>query len=212
MENGIESISIPANGQAAALALPSDAAQSGQDRSAALRKRVLIGFGGVMAIGLAVATTYIGGRIFAARSTRGGPAQVAWKPGARAAPAMPRAAVPHAPPGAPQLAVIRPLEAPPQPEARVEKADASSKGASGPRQLVDPKQGEVYLQLAALGPTATDRYLPRLAEAGIHALVAPGPEASVYRILLGPFADRTALELQQRMLEMQGIEPFARKY
>ncbi len=197
MENGLEPVSSPADLQPAALAPPPKSAQPTRDASEALRKRVLIGFGGIMAIGLAVAMVYIGGRVFAARATHRVPVQVALKPAASPVEPIPPIAV-----------VTSPVEAP-QPAA---SGPASSEPAPGSRPLIDPKQGELYLQLAALGPTATDRYVPRLAAVGIHALVAPGPDASVYRILLGPFADRTALELQQRMLEMQGIEPFTRKY
>ena len=77
---------------------------------------------------------------------------------------------------------------------------------------VDPRPGESYLQLAAMGPLATKEYLQDLAGKGIHPLIAPGPTEGIYRILMGPYANTTALEKARQALESAGAKPMVRTY
>lgn len=77
---------------------------------------------------------------------------------------------------------------------------------------LDPRPGETYLQLAAMGPRAMANYLEELAAQGIHPSIGPGPSENIYRVLMGPYANAAELEKAQRTLEGQGIHAIVRTY
>jgi cell division septation protein DedD len=77
---------------------------------------------------------------------------------------------------------------------------------------VDPQPGELYLQLATMGPNSTNEYIKALDSQGIHPRIAPGPSDNLHRIVLGPYPDKAALEKQQQELEAAGIQFMARRY
>lgn len=77
---------------------------------------------------------------------------------------------------------------------------------------VDPQPGDLYLQLATMGPNSTNDYLKALDSQGIHPRIAPGPSDNLHRIVLGPYPDKAALEKQQQELETAGIQFMARRY
>lgn len=202
------------------------------ESSEKLRKTVYIGFAATVAVTLAVAAVYIGGRVFAARPVDPAPVVVA-----KAAPApAPAAAVVKPPPIAtptPKAAAAEPKKefasstsqaptasAPAAPNAPVRAAQPSpttnsAASATDPapvRNLVAPKPGELYLQLAALGPHSLDHFLTELNGRGIHVVVAPAPDAGLQRVLVGPFANHDSLRQQKQTLDASGIESFVREY
>ena len=77
---------------------------------------------------------------------------------------------------------------------------------------VDPQSGDLYLQLAAMGPNSTNEYLKTLAAKGIHARIASCPTEGLHRILVGPYQDKSALAKEQLELEAAGIETLVRAY
>jgi hypothetical protein len=77
---------------------------------------------------------------------------------------------------------------------------------------VDPQSGELYLQLATMGPNSTNDYLKTLDAQGIHPRVAPGPSESLHRLLLGPYPDKATIEKQQQELESAAIQFMVRRY
>lgn len=77
---------------------------------------------------------------------------------------------------------------------------------------INPGPGETYLQLAAMGPRAMDSYLEELAVQGIYPSIGPGPSENIYRVLIGPYANRAELEKAQSTLEGQGIHAMVRIY
>ncbi len=79
-------------------------------------------------------------------------------------------------------------------------------------EIITPKHGEKYLQLAALGPHGTVKFVPELRASGFNPRVAPGPESSIYRIVVGPFPDQSSLEKQRDALEAAGITSMLRVY
>ncbi|MGA2599676.1 MAG: SPOR domain-containing protein, partial [Bryobacteraceae bacterium] len=79
-------------------------------------------------------------------------------------------------------------------------------------ELISPKHGEKYLQLAALGPHGTVKFDQELRANGFNPRVAPGPESSIYRIVVGPFPDQSSLEKQRDALEAAGIQSMLRVY
>ena len=193
--------------------------------SNALKKRVYIGFAGCVAVGLAVAGLYIGGRLFARPRSHSNPVTTA-------AVAHP-AGLPKPSPTEPSKRELAKTEVakpeppksdrevqpePTKPEAVPVSVPAAPQSTpavapqAGAWKLTTPKAGERYLQLAAMGPSYTDSYVTSLEGKGIHPLVAPGPSENIYRILVGPFSDQKALERQQDLLETSGIHPMPRVY
>src|SRR5437660_1638338 len=115
------------------------------DPAEVLRKQVFTGFAAIIAVGLAVAGLYIGGRLFARPRPQPRPLVVA--------------TVDHPPKPSPvETSVPVPVLAPAAPSST----------------FVTPKIGEKYLQLAALPADYLQRYVKELEGQGIHVSVAPG--------------------------------------
>jgi cell division septation protein DedD len=156
-------------------------------------KRVFIGIAATITVGLALAGWYVGGRIFASEKVHA------------AAITKPVAAAPM---------FARTIEATPVVEPVTVAAETAKPTADAPPvwNTVDPQSGELYLQLAAMGPNSTNEYLKMLDAKGIHPRVAPGPSESLHRLVIGPYPDKGALEKEQQELEAAGIQFFARRY
>jgi len=77
---------------------------------------------------------------------------------------------------------------------------------------IQPRDGDRFLQLAAMGPHATEDYLKLLAAKGISPLIGPGPSEDIERILLGPYTNSAELKKAQSALEGQGIQTMVRIY
>lgn len=216
-----------------------------------LRKQVYIGFGSIIAVGLAMTALYIGVRLFANASVRAAapivakatpvvpkPAPAAPKaapftatapPVVAKAPTVVAKAVPDVPKAVPVVAKAVPAKAAPQmataiptprPEVKpdvlppTEHASAAAlpKASAPVPKLITPQPRERYLQLAALGPSYTERYLPQMRAQGFNVVVAPGPTDGIYRIVVGPFPDRPTLQRQRDVLEAAGIQTMERVY
>lgn len=157
-------------------------------------KRVFIGLAATITIGLAMAGWYVGGRIFAADKVH---------------------AAGVAKPVSPAPVISVPVAAPviPQPVAVPVVEKAKSSDAPKPAwNTVNPQPGDLYLQLAAMGPNSTNEYLKALDAKGIHPQIAPGPSENLHRLVIGPFPDKAALEKEQQDLQTAGIEFMARRY
>ena len=148
-------------------------------------KRVFIGFAATITIGLAVAGWYVGGRIFSAEKVHA------------AAIVLPVSAAP-----APVPVVAKPVEV----------TEAAAPIETPAWNTVEPQSGDLYLQLATMGPNSTNDYLKTLDAKGIHPRIAPGPSENLHRLLLGPYPDKAALEKEQHELESAGIQFIARRY
>jgi cell division septation protein DedD len=160
-------------------------------------KRVFIGIAATITVGLALAGWYLGGRIFASEKVHA------------AAITKPAAAAP---------VIAKTIEATPVVEpvtiATDVAADTAKPTADAPPawNTVDPQSGELYLQLAAMGPNSTNEYLKMLDAKGIHPRIAPGPSDNLHRLVIGPYPDKTALEKEQQELQAAGIQFIARRY
>ena len=182
--------------------------------AAQLRKQVFLQFGAIIALGLALTGWYVGFRIFTGRP--------ALRPAVPVAPAIQPivkraqiAAPPPVPatPAAPTAKPVVTLASPPPPSP-VEHKPAEKDARPQPfrRRDASPRSGERYLQIAAFGPRALDGYLKKLESRGLHPVVAPGPVDNIYRILMGPFPNPSALEETRRSIKASGIEPILRTY
>jgi hypothetical protein len=148
-------------------------------------KRVFIGFAATVTIGLAITGWYVGGRIYAGDKVHA-----------------------EAP------AIAEPVAAPLIAETIAVTVETNKPSDIPPPawNTVDPQPGELYLQLATMGPNSTNEYLKTLDAIGIHPRVAPGPSENLHRLLMGPYQDKTAFEKQQHELEAAAIEFVARRY
>jgi cell division protein FtsN len=187
----------------------------------ALKKRIYIGFGAIVAVGLAVAGLYIGGRVFARSRFREKPLAVPAVAQTIAQPVVPKpspiAAAPLQEPVAPKPAPVQAAPAvasapPVAPAPIVEPPATNETTAAAVTNVITPKPGEKYLQLAANGPTFAGAYVKRLEAKGIHAVMAPGPSNDLYRVLVGPFTDQSSLEKQKDLLDAEGIQHMVRVY
>src|SRR5690348_8417224 len=104
------------------------------DPAEVLRKRVFMGFAAIMAVGLAVAGLYIGGRLFARPRPQPRPLMVAT------------------------------VEHPPKPSPVETAAQVPVPAPGTPSTFITPKTGEKYLQLAALPGGFIERYVKRSEE------------------------------------------------
>ena len=210
------------------------------DSEAEVRKKVFLQFGAMVVLGLALASWYVGYRIFAARDA-GPPAPV---PIVKAV--VPTAVVPTVVPESKPIPVITPQPTPPPVESKpaalpapiapiapiakpvatkvetpkqpaiVHQQPVTKRKDSPPqpykRHDASPRAGEKYLQIAAFGPRALDGFLKTLEGQGLHPVVAPGPVDNIYRILVGPFPNSTALEETRSLIKSSGVEPILRTY
>lgn len=183
--------------------LPGDAIDPAPELVARARrsrvKRILVSFGVTTILGFALAGWYVGGRIFAIEKVHAAPAP-------KTLTAVPVPAAPVAQAEAAPIPLAEPKPAEPKP------AEPNPAGAAPSWNAVDPQAGETYIQLAALGPHSTTDYLQALAGWGLHPRIAPGPSANLYRILIGPYPDKTAREKEQQDLQAAGIETIVRVY
>jgi SPOR domain len=198
-----------------------------ENSAAKMRTKVLLQFGALVALGLALAGWYVGYRVFKARA--GSPpvrAVVVPTPVpvasaatevkiAQPTPALveskPATTVPITKPVAPASVAATPeivqAARDPKPAKRKDSAAQPFK-----RHDASPRAGEKYLQIAAFGPRALDGFLKTLEGQGLHPVVAPGPVDNVYRILIGPFPNSAVLEEARSSMKASGIAPILRVY
>ncbi|MBK9169514.1 MAG: hypothetical protein IPM24_18910 [Bryobacterales bacterium] len=96
---------------------------------------------------------------------------------------------------------------PPKP---VPPPPAPPPAASTPGSLSEPPSG-VYLQVAAPAPEAGVGVVNTLKAKGMPARLAPGPDASTVRVVVGPL-DGDQVRDTRTALEASGFKPFLRKY
>jgi hypothetical protein len=205
------------------------------ESEAEIRKKVFFQFGGMVVLGLALAGWYVGYRIFAA----GEPAPPAPVTISKAVvptiapeskptsvitpqptpPPVESKPIAHPAPIAPVAAIARPvatkIETNQQPATVQQQPLIKRKDTTGQpfkRHDANLRSGERYLQIAAFGPHALDGFLKTLEGQGLHPVVAPGPVDNIYRILVGPFPNSTALEETRSLIKASGIEPILRTY
>jgi cell division protein FtsN len=99
---------------------------------------------------------------------------------------------------------VAPPEARPAPPAR---ADDSSGGVAA----VKPGPGNMYLQVAAAAQPQAGVVVDTLKQKGFPALLAQGPNATLFRVMVGPFADAATLGKAKADLENAGFRPLVRK-
>jgi len=104
--------------------------------------------------------------------------------------------------------------APPEPqrEAAARPAPrAKAAGSSGGAVAVNPGPGNMYLQVAAVAQPQAGVVVDTLKQKGFPAVLGQGPNATIFRVMVGPFADAAALGKAKADLENAGFHPLVRK-
>jgi cell division septation protein DedD len=162
-----------------------------------------------LGLGLLIALVYLGARIVSAH-------QVPKATIAQAEPVIskPTVSASKAPdPGPAQVVAATATVAAPPPDVKPEPPPVTSQEADDdgiPR--ITPLAGQRYIQIGALDPDATRRFVKRLRAESLEPHVAPGPSPVLLRVLIGPFDDRDALKEKKAQLEAEGIDTFVREY
>ena len=76
---------------------------------------------------------------------------------------------------------------------------------------VSPGPGNMYLQVAAAAQPQAGVVVDTLKQKGFPALLAQGPNATLFRVMVGPFADASSLGKAKADLESAGFRPLVRK-
>ena len=110
-------------------------------------------------------------------------------------------------------------EKPPKKEATQEAAarpapppaKKAAPAAHGGVVAVNPGPGNMYLQVAAAAQPQAGVVVDTLKQKGFPAMLAQGPNATLFRVMVGPFADTAALGKAKADLESAGFHPLVRK-
>ena len=78
--------------------------------------------------------------------------------------------------------------------------------------VTQPQVGQTYLQVLAVAKPEAEVLAEVLAKKGFRALVAPGPNERVFRVLVGPAKDVDDAGKLKTDLEAAGFKPFVKKY
>ena len=78
--------------------------------------------------------------------------------------------------------------------------------------VTQPQVGRTYLQVLAVAKPEAEVLAEVLTKKGFRALVAPGPNDRVFRVLVGPAKDPDDASKLKTDLEGAGFKPFVKKY
>jgi cell division protein FtsN len=138
------------------------------------------------------------------------------------APAESSASTPETKPAKPEPAETKPAAPPPgrqaprKIETRVEVSTPPPRESARPASAsgavaVNPGPGNMYLQVAAAAQPQAGVVVDTLKQKGFPALLAQGPNATLFRVMVGPFADASTLGKAKSDLENAGFHPLVRK-
>jgi len=113
----------------------------------------------------------------------------------------------------PETKPVAPRETPePRREAAARPAPhAKTAGTQGSAVAVNPGPGNMYLQVAAVAQPQAGVVVDTLKQKGFPAVLGQGPNATLFRVMVGPFADAAALGKAKADLENAGFHPLVRK-
>ena|SRR5579864_832191 len=193
---------IPSLNQEAPPAKPATIEETFAHAAEKRRRMIYLAIPGSIGLGLLLAILYVGVRVVSARRHAHPAAPV--KQAAMVVPTV------NAPPASPPPPVEKPIE---KRVEKVEKVEKKTKPAgSAPLVLITPRTGETYLQLAALSPQATLKYLDELRQDNLEPCVAPGPSPGLLRVVVGPFPDSASLARAKEHLNTSKLEWIVRSY
>jgi cell division septation protein DedD len=78
--------------------------------------------------------------------------------------------------------------------------------------LIDPKPGQVFLQVSAVARPEAELLVEVLSRKGFRAAMAPGPSENLIRVLVGPVTSDNQLPKLRADLEQSGFKSMVRRY
>lgn len=78
--------------------------------------------------------------------------------------------------------------------------------------VTQPQVGQMYLQVLAVAKPEAEVLAEVLGKKGFRAMVAPGPNDKIFRVLVGPAKDVNEAGKLKTDLEAAGFKPFLKKY
>lgn len=196
---------IPSLNQEAPPATPATIQETFAHAAEKRRRMIYLAIPGSIGLGLLLAILYVGVRVVSARRHAHPAAPVK-----QAAIIVPTVSAPpaHLPP-APVEKPVAKVETKTKPEPPSPKPKPTG---SAPLVLITPRTGETYLQLAALSPQSTLKYLDELRQDNLEPSVAPGPSPGLLRVVVGPFPDSASLARAKEHLNASKLEWIVRSY
>ena len=191
-------------------------------------KRVRIAIPVTLVVGLVVAAGYVGSRIIGSRPQQATPVAKIVASAPSSAPIKDPAPAPVAPPSAAPMAsapakTTRPEsskvqddeiadEKPAEPVKPRPAVQAANSDGNSADDLISPRHGDRYLQIAAIPATAAAKFLASLERRNLQASVAPGPHDGLVRVVIGPFSDRDSVAALKAQIQANWPDCFVRLY
>jgi cell division protein FtsN len=110
------------------------------------------------------------------------------------------------PPDVPRSSSPKPVERPVEP--KLEKPSPTSARAV----FEEPRPGQNFLQVVAAPRADAELVAETLMKKDFKARVAPGPNPTVFRVLVGPLKDAPDMAETRTRLEAAGFRPIVRRY
>jgi cell division protein FtsN len=77
--------------------------------------------------------------------------------------------------------------------------------------LAEPRPGQTFLQVVAVAQPQAGAVVETLKAKGFPARLMPGPNSTIFRVVVGPYADAASLGKAKADLENAGFHPIMRK-
>jgi cell division septation protein DedD len=115
-------------------------------------------------------------------------------------------------PAQPQAVTPRPEASYPLPTPSAETAVPKATRELAPVSVPEPQAGQSFWQVSAVAKPEAELLVEVLTKKGFRAIVAPGPNEKLFRVLVGPARDQAELGQLRTDLEKAGVKPYLRKY
>ena len=83
---------------------------------------------------------------------------------------------------------------------------------SGKIQLITPRKGDMFLQVAAIGRAEAELMAEQLNKRGYRAFLSEVPEKNLFRVLIGPFETSARLNETKKKLSGDGLPSIVQRY
>lgn len=83
---------------------------------------------------------------------------------------------------------------------------------SGKIQLITPRKGDMFLQVAAIGRAEAEVMAEQLNKRGYRAFLSEVPDKNLFRVLIGPFETSARLNETKKKLSGDGLPSIVQRY
>jgi cell division septation protein DedD len=81
-----------------------------------------------------------------------------------------------------------------------------------PITVTEPRPGQTFLQVSAVSKPDAELLVEVLNKRGFHSIVAPGPNDTIFRVLVGPSQSDAELSKTRAALEQAGFKSIPKRY